>query len=233
MTYNEMNNAAIREFDSLKPVMERFGNEYDRLRKKLKIKPENEYSKCYHYKSKSHNEWIFIFSKAQSAAKYKGLAQLSFTSLIVYNTELGKRVIKIGAGVDVATTTGCYLYNPHLFSRYAERMNLDISKPIETIKHFFINNSYTKGQIIPKEGREYAINVCKDGFILGEIAPERVMCINKTFITRNEAKTDQMDLESHLINSLQKEIEELLNESDFDKHKYQLHADVATALSKK
>lgn len=197
----------------------RISTEYDKERKKLKIDKHKSYNKYYEIKSKKNNNWLFLLSKAPSE-KYKGLESINVCSLVYYYSVDGLRVFKI------RPEGGLQVYNGHLFTRYNERLNLGIIKPLDSVKHFFINNGYSTTQVIKKESKEFIISVCKDGLLLGELQNNLGWLINKTFITKDLMRADQNREETSLLDSLQAQIEEALNQPEFDKNHYSYLADV-------
>ena len=80
------------------------------------------------------------------------------------------------------------VYNGHLFTRYRERMNLEISDTMDVVKHFFTCNRDMSHKIMPKENdRMKIIGIVKQGFLLGEVILDNVMMIHKTFISHDTA----------------------------------------------
>ncbi len=75
---------------------------------------------------KSKNKWIYFFQSAKDSV---------FVTFVNYhNTSIGIRAAMIGNEKQIV------LYNGHLFSRFAERENLDIPNPLNKIKAFFKKN---------------------------------------------------------------------------------------------
>ncbi len=94
------------------------------------------------------------------------------------------------------------VYNGHLFKRYNERLNLNLASTLEAAIHYFTYNAYMHPHILEKNGMIYAIGLCKDGFLLGEVKYNNVWLEWKTFISRNLARADQDEMEKELIDQL-------------------------------
>jgi len=204
--------------------LERLHNEYNKQRRKNKVPKDKTYSVAYDIKTKKKNTWIFILSKAPSIQSYKGLESVNACCLVYYYNSEGIRVFK------VRPEGGLSVYNGHLFTRYNERMSLDLDKSIDIVKHFFINNGYSTSQILPKEGRDFFMSTCKDGLLLGELQEERSWMVNKTFINRDQLKPSQDELEVELIKSLQVQIETELNKPEFNKMIHDYKTDVIKGI---
>jgi hypothetical protein len=182
--------------------VERLVHEYDRKRRRAKIDRKLEYCKAYEIKTHRKNTWVIIVSKAPSAEKYKGPETVSWDGLVYYRNALGLRVFKVNN-----LSGGFSVYNGHLFKRYNERLGLGLVKPVDIIKRFFCNNGYGLTKIIAKEGREFTIEVCRDGLLLGELYEGRMWHVHKTFISRDLARMDQDEVERELMDGLQNEIQ--------------------------
>ena len=204
MLVNTMNQAEItREFfldwEIVKERSEgRLSQTYDRERRRNRIPKDEQFSRAYEIKSQRKNNWIFLFSKASSESKYRGLQDVNVVYLMYYYNGKGIRVFKkIPSG-------GLSVYNGHLFGKYSERMCLNIAKTSDLVKHFFVNNGYAYIKIFPKDGRDLTVSVCHDGLMLGEKRENWI--INKTFITKDLMYLEQDSIERDLIDSLKNDI---------------------------
>jgi hypothetical protein len=98
---------------------------------------------------------------------------------------------------------GLSVFNGHVFQRYNERMQLGIDNPLDRVRHFFAHNGFFHIQALPKGSIAYTIGRCREGLLLREVQ-----------------------------NNLQAQIEETLNEKEFDKNRYEYLTDVSLGLSK-
>ena len=225
MTPIEVTSEILEDWSIVTKSFDRLVNDYDKERRRSKIDKGDIYSLPYEIKTKKKNTWIFIFSKAPSEDKYKGQSSINICSLVYYYSSIGLRVFKI------MPKGGISVYNGHLFKRYNERMSLGLEKPLDIVKHFFINNGYFTSKVIPKNNKEFTISVCKEGLLLGELQEDRSFLVNKTFINKNLIRLDQNEAEEELIKSLQDEIETELNKVDFDKESYYYKADIIKGIT--
>ena len=169
---------------------------YERERRRNKIPKDEQFSRAYEIRSQRKNNWIFLFSKAPSESKYKGLVNVAY--LMYYYNSKGIRVFKI------IPAGGLSVFNGHLFGRYNERLRLNIVNTIDLVKHFFKNNGYASIKILPKDGKDLTVSVCHDGLMLGEKRGNWI--INKTFITKDLMYLEQDSIERDLIDSLKNDI---------------------------
>lgn len=220
MSPNEMNFEIWSDYGNIQNTLERLTNEYDRERRRLKVNNTDVYSRTYHVKTKKKNTWIIVIGKAQSDEKYKNIHSLTMACLLYYYSPVGLRVFKI------MLPSGLSVFNSHLFTRYNERMNLGFCEPLEIVKSFFTNNPSYAIKIIPQDNREFAIGVCREGLLLGELQEQRMWLVYKTFINRGVISLDQTKIENELINSLQGEIEQELNQFEFNRDNYKFKCDV-------
>lgn len=130
MNHNEISKEVATDWLNIQKSLDRLANEYDRERRKNKVDKRETYSRAYPLKTNKKNTWIVFFSKAPAVNSYKGLADLNVLAIVYYHNLLGLRVFKLGA------SGGLVVYNGHLFQRYNERMGLNISNPVDIVKHF-------------------------------------------------------------------------------------------------
>lgn len=132
------------------------------------------------------NNWLLLFS----ANRKKDVSDNIFSNcLCIQETQAGKVAFMRQVTNDMPSL---FIYSPHFFHRYAERMGLKLSG-IPLIRHFFENNttSYTKKRII--NGKEELTSTFNDGVgFCKEIENCKHMCfIMKTFINYDMRKEDQ------------------------------------------
>jgi hypothetical protein len=206
----------------------RIGDEYARERKKKRVPLTEAYTKIYEIKTKMKNRWMIFLSKGASDSKYEGNASLCFITF--YYTVNGLRVFKI------RPEGGLSVYNAHLFQRYNERMFLNLSEPLDRVKHFFTHNGHFFISVDQKNDSSTnsldTLAVCKDGFLLGELLEDTGWVLHKTFISLEEAKAGQIDVKEELLLRFQEEIERVINEENFDVMRYQYLADSIAAIIK-
>lgn len=208
----EINNQIYREYDKLwSSTVTRLVHEYHRERKKLKIDKDRLYTKDYHIKTTSKNNWIICIGKAPSIEKYNNPESTTVTCVVYYYTEKGIRVFNPGSKEAVA------VFNGHFFKRYNERLHLNLSKPVDIIVHFFKHSRDIHQTLLPKEQKMYSIGFCKNGMLLGEFNYNEKWLVWKTFISRDLTKRNQEEVEYELINSLQTEVETALKNEQYDK----------------
>jgi hypothetical protein len=120
------------------------------------------------------------------------------------------------------------VFNSHLFTRYAERLGLNIPDPIKLMEHFLTKNGYFSIKFNEKAW----LATCSEGMILGEIQYARRWIVFKTFVTDQQMFPDQTEEEMKLINWMHAEIEGELNKDQFNKAKYDYFADTLLGVNK-
>jgi len=79
---------------------------------------------------------------------------------------------------------GWSFYNGHFFRRYNERMNLNISSPLEVASSYFlINRGFTHSYVEKVDNRLYAVASVNEGIALGY--EENEIFTWNTFVPRN------------------------------------------------
>lgn len=133
------------------------------------------------------NKWIILWE----ARSKKNVGDDSLISFVCYQetphgryaympTWAGKKLILI-------------VYPPHFFSRFAERMNLDLSG-VDLIKRYFEkNNSYAFELGGADNGRQEIYGSSLDGVALGLRSIEYNIILFKTFITYDMSKGSQIE----------------------------------------
>lgn len=165
----------------------RLAKEYDRERKKLKIDKTRVFTKVYTIKTGAKNTWFLFFRKKLSIEKYTGVETLSICSVVYYYNNTGLRVF------NCTTTDVIGVYTGHFFSRYNERLNLNMNHPIETVKHFFHYNCETSYTVKERSRNFYVIGFCCKGFALGEFQNNYSWLVHKTFVSNDMIRPDQSE----------------------------------------
>lgn len=217
-----------REFEELfSTTAYRLVHEYDRLRRKSKIPKTAQFPECYDVRTKGKNNWLLIISKAPSESKYKSPNDGTICFLTYYYTDNGMRVFKkMYDGKANQLGGGWAIYTGHLFSRYNERLNLNIDKPLDRVKDFFIKN----GHASIKRNDDYSVMAkCKEGMLLGKQVNNQMIVFN-TFLGPNEIKPDQQEVALNQIKSLENDIEILLTNEEWDRTAFNMSADVLAAI---
>jgi hypothetical protein len=197
MNHNEMYNEIMKDASRLKATTcTRIFHEYDRERKKLKIDPHITYRKVYPIKTKAKNTWFIFISKAAAVKKYKDLRSAEQTHVLYYYDANGIQAIDCSTGDTVEH------YTAHFFKRYNERLELGIDTPLERLRTYFMNSGPSVYSIVEEGHRQSTIGVSSEGFLLGELWLNEKWHINKTFVSRNMAKVDQVKLETSLYEQL-------------------------------
>jgi hypothetical protein len=230
MTPEELHKEIIEDWHTATKSLDRLSKDYDKLRRRGNVNKESSYFKAYEIKTAKKNNWIFFLNKAPSENTYKGRESINVCSIIYYYNSTGLRVFKIMPSHNGAGVIGLSVYNGHLFKRYNERMSLKLSTPLDIVKTFFINNSYSQGQVIERDNKKFTLSVCKEGLMLGEIQNNGKWLVNKTFLSRDLIGIDQEEIEVDLLKSLYSQIEEELNKKDFDKNSYNYKADIIKGI---
>ncbi len=224
MNSKEIMSEIFKDWTAVKKSINRLANTYNNQRRKGNVSKLSNYSKSFEIKTARKNTWLLILSKAPSDDKYKGMSSINICSLIYFYGRLGLRVYRVEEEGHLT------IYNGHLFTRYKERMDLNLVEPLDIVKHFFINNGYSIGKIVIREGREYNLAISKDGLILGELQEDRTWLVCKTFITKELMKSDQQVEERQLLNDLHKDIHQLLTDPNFNRSSYNHKADILKAI---
>ena len=233
MLIDTMNNEEVsmeiaKDWDNIQGTIQRLTKDYDKLRRKRKIDKTREYPKVYEFKSKLKNKWILIISKGASATNYKGGKTLAFVPVVYYYSKVGLRVFKVPPRV-----LKLFVYNGHVFTRYNDRMNLDIKDPIKVVKHFFKNNPSAYGKIETGNLSELNfISRVKDGALLGHLQENGMWVVYKTFITKEQMRNEQESSTDELLNEFQNEIESTLNQDTFDRDDFTYKADTLSGIIK-
>ena len=147
------------------------------------------------YVSPKKNKWIIIFT----AKSKKDAETPAITYVCTANARGGIYVFMIS----LFQGDPCVLmFPPHFFQRYRDRFmegNNDI-KGIDLIKYFFCRNPTFSSDESVEDKRIFQTS-CEDGVCLG-IEKEKNIFIQRTFITYEMLKNDQIDTFESLYDSL-------------------------------
>jgi hypothetical protein len=200
MTPTEINKEVLSDYLTINrsSTMDRLFEEYHRERKKKNINKESKYPIFKEIKTKAKNKWIFLLNKSENSLKYQDISDVTFVSLTYMSTNTGVRFFKVSPQNDII------VYNEHLFLRYNERMNLNLSSTLDILKHFFINNGHAIYKIISEHNNNgyHSIGFTQNGILLGVHLPEHSWVINRTFIRKDQAYISQKEFEEESIEFL-------------------------------
>jgi hypothetical protein len=162
-------------------TISRFFDEYIFYRNKIKIKPNEEGILIKRFKTKNKNNWIILLKKKDFKFFTNENEDIAAYLYIQFNTSKGIRIAQ------PTTSNLILIYNGHLFTRYRERMNLNIVATKSIIEHFFSKNHEGYQLYFPKdENDEYKmITFSLDGYLLGTtkfLNEENAWLVHKTFI---------------------------------------------------
>jgi len=186
MNLQEVSVEANAEYETLvkSSTLQRLINEYLLERYKKKIKNTERYIRFYPIKSKKKNNWLIMICPKAGVEYISSSDDFSCLCILHYHSDKGLRFIV------TSPTKIISVYNEHLFTRYKERMHLDISGTIEIAKHYFERNNTGVFQSFPlEEFTRKIIGVESNGFSLGELhfSNSKIIMYYKTFISRETA----------------------------------------------
>jgi len=203
MTPLEIVNEVHADFKNIEDKsMSRLVKIYNRERIIRKVPKNSRYVKDYQLKTAKKNPWIIFISKPHKLKKYKGAPQ--YFGITYHYGKQGIRVFEVNYD-------GVNVYNGHLFSRYNQRLGLNIALPVERIKRFFLNRGYCVAfkQNADQHGRVYYFLPVSEGVLLGEEQENGLWVVYKTFLSN--------DLLRHSQRNLIHEIEDFVkNEAKFE-----------------
>jgi hypothetical protein len=181
MNNHELTKAVWQDLAVIKQAstMDRLYEEYDKERRKKKISPDTIYQRCYPIRTKAKNNWIILLQKTPWPTRYRGIDDISFYPIVHYFGPKGHTAFKPDSASGLL-----FVYQAHVFTRYGQRMKLNISHPIEKILHFFTNNALTEHLVKEYKDRLFSIGICRDGALLGEYHEDIKWVFNRTFVNR-------------------------------------------------
>ncbi len=167
-----------------------FSDRMDKKFRRLVIKSSRfpVYS-VFEYRSPKKNRWI-VFFEARSKKEFGDNSRVTF--VCTYESKNGLHAIMF---TNTNNKAHLIVYPPHFFSRYANRMNIELTG-IELIKQFFkYNNSYVYDIVRKKLDENTYMDECRgsglDGISLGFLTTEGNVLF-KTFITYDMLKGEQI-----------------------------------------
>ena len=161
-------------------TLTRLHGEYDRERRKKKVPADSAYPRCYPIRTKAKNNWLIFLLKTPLSPKYRGTDDISFYPVVYYFGPKGFTVFKPD------TASGMlFVYQGHVFTRYSQRMQLELSDPVEKIQHFFTYNACADHHVKERKARLFSIGICRDGALLGDYRDDLKWILNRTFVNRD------------------------------------------------
>ena len=155
--------------------------EYDRERRKKKIRPESRYPRCFSIRSKAKNTWLIFMEKAPIIPKYRNDGDIAFHCVVYYFGPKGFTVFK----PDDEEDKTLFVYQGHVFTRYCQRMQLHLPNPLDKIRHFFSHNAYADHRFVDRKDRRFSMGICRDGVLLGDYRKDVNWVFNRTFVNRD------------------------------------------------
>ena len=201
MNHEEIYSQVHSEFEKIKnTTIVRLVDEYDRERRKLKIKKDNSYVKEYPIKTHGKNNWIIFLHKSPAIEKYKTGGYRNFLAIVYYYSDQGLRVLHTQENVLVSFTS-------HFFKRYNERMKLNLSNPLDIVKSYFRPGTYGQNKMIEKGSNTHIIGFRPQGLQFGLVKYNSTYIEWKTFVNRELAFRSQEKMERDAIRQLKAGIE--------------------------
>lgn len=186
MNRKEVTAEFMRDYQKIESTtLVRLQSEYDRERRKRKINPSSDYVKVYTIKTKAKNNWIIILRKPYSISKYKNTGNICYCCVTYYYDKDGLLALRHREGEN-----GIDAYWGHFFTRYNQRMHLNLGSIVEIIKTFFVNSGSIAYHIHPNKNFRSA-GICREGFVFGRMDKENNWIINKTFVSKANAFDSQ------------------------------------------
>jgi len=214
MTNREVTQEIDRDFEIItnSSTLLRLMYEYDKERKKNKVRKEEDYTIFKEFKTNSKNKWITRISKRRSVKRYNGIDDIVTTCFTYYYSKIGIRVF-------FRTESGIIsVFNGHMLTRYRERLNLGQIETMDIFMRFFTINKELNYQILPRENEEQKfIGIVKEGFILGHVyieGEDRVWFVHKTFIDCQTAKLSLNSTANELIKLMENNLVKANHQND-------------------
>ncbi|MBK5270106.1 MAG: hypothetical protein JJE22_03745 [Bacteroidia bacterium] len=202
MDHIEITNEIKKDYEKIMATtVKRLAGEYERERKKLKIDKTRTYTKHYCIKTARKNNWIIFLRKFSTKEKFELGDDVLVFLIVYYYNKTGLRVF------EARSMELMVVYNGHFFTRYNERMKLNLSRPLDILIHYFKYSRHQVYKPVIKGGRNFVIGVSAAGLTLGEVQHGLKWLVNKTFISRDLLKPEQDEMEKEIITTLQTEID--------------------------
>lgn len=186
MTDAEIMQEVKKDFPELGKFTEYKDKEYRRSVLKARKFP---FTMLFKKTTKSKNNWLVIYEARDKKDRHD--SRIHF--VCVSNSKNGLWCIMPSFMHD---QLHLIFFQPHFFSRYKERMKLEITG-LELIYQYFSNNydyvyELTTKQISETEYVQECFGSCKEGIALGVVTTENNIFF-KTFITHNMSKGQQIE----------------------------------------
>lgn len=172
--------------------LERLFNEYVKERKKLNIAKESIYTRIYPIRTAAKNYWMVIIEKPPSVKRFKHKEDSACCMILYHYGPKGMVAYKPDK-----SSGSLFVYNPHFFSRYNERMKFQFNKSIEIVNHFFLHNCYCDYRIV--KANNIAYGICNDGLLLGIYRPKLKWLVNRTFVSKDILYKKQKSLQDDIL----------------------------------
>ena len=194
-------------------TMYRLVGEYYNERQKAKVKSDDVYPKYYPIKTHAKNNWHILIEKDILKEKYIKPGDIDIIAFTYYYSNKAIRVFQPFENGSIN------VFNGHLFSRYRERMELDIPNTMDVIKLFNKQNITIDYRTIPvEEGKINTVGIVNDGFLLGEYIEEDKWYLNKTFIAKSILNSRVSAIERTTIDSIKNLILKIDKEKEKERH---------------
>lgn len=228
MNRKEVSAEFMRDLEKIKSTtLERLLLEYDRERRKWKINPARDYSKVYTIKTKAKNNWIIILRKPYSISKYKGTGDVSYCCITYYHSKEGLIVLRR------CDDEKCLeAFWGHFFTRYNQRMHLNLSTTVDIIKTFFSTSGSIAYHIYPKKNFSTA-GICSEGFLFGRLDQENNWILNKTFVSKAIAFDNQNKAGQKIVQQFGAQLCMQLMNEDSDERDHLRKADLILSITGK
>jgi len=201
MNHQEIFSQIQREYEKIRATtIERLFDEYDRERKKLKIKKDDPYIREYSIKTHGKNNWIIFMEKSPAIEKYKKGGYINFIAIIYYYSEQGLRVLHTQENALVS-------FSSHFFKRYNERMKLNLSNPLDIVKAYFRTGTYGRNKMIENGTTTQIIGFRPQGLQFGLVKYDKSYIEWKTFVNNELAFRSQEKIKREAIKELKAGIE--------------------------
>lgn len=140
--------------------------------------------------TKRKNKWLILW-ESHSKKEIGDNCRISF--ICYHDTGHGKYAYM---PVFVKGQMVLLAFPPHFFSRFAERMDIDLTGEDLMKRYFEVNNSYSftfSHEEVDGGYRENVLATCKEGIAMGFKAVGLDVFLLKTFITYDMCKGDQIE----------------------------------------
>lgn len=225
MNQLELTMEVFNDFEILyETTANRLSKEYDRERRKLKIDKRRVYARQYEIKTKSKNPWIISVCKAPAHHKYNGEDSIHVGFVTWYYGNSGLTVFQVSPPFRLRVFYG------HFFKRYNERMNLQLNKPVDLIKRYFLHNTYAGYTVYKENETKKFIGFSPEGIMLGEPRYNDLWLVNKTFVSKDLCRTDQDAEERATIARIQERLQKKMQVPAYNAVEYDQDMSVINVL---